>query len=239
MTHKRWRVEVSEITGDRDTLVAVLAEHGFALDDGILLSDKFEAMDTASEVHAAATVLSQQINRISAVRSDVDMTFRVGSVREETEGGENKIAFGVAHISIGSPTAAATVEVIDGLSEEERAELALLRRIDAASRVLDAVIADEDVLAILKLLDGAPTGNELGHVADIIKDNLGGDASALVSTNRLERFYRSINHPAVLGLNACHVQSREEPPPNPMTLKEANRFAKGLAESYIDYLNWP
>jgi hypothetical protein len=58
-----------------------------------------------------------------------------------------------------------------------------------------------------------------------------GDLSPFATTKQLTRFNRSIHHPGVLGLEACHAVSNEKPPPDPMDMDEAKRFIEASPKS--------
>jgi hypothetical protein len=141
----------------------------------------------------------------------------------------------VAHVEVVKcPTATA-------LSEEElRRQEELLKerqyqelRLSAVSRVVSAV-KHERALTAQRLLNQEGTPQVLGHIADIIKDDLGSGLYALASKNQMSRFYRSINHPDIFGEKARHIVSYDEPPPNPMNLAESTAFIRELARAWLN-----
>lgn len=237
MRKERWRIEVTKVTGDSALLASVLKENGFELNSGLLLSDQFEMLSDASEVYATGSALCQEINRISDMHPDINMTFRLGSVQELTKGGVKRVHMaagvaGAAALAVSGRAVLSNASVTD----EERAEMERQKRIERASVILRAVRTDKDVLIVMQLLNGEPTPTELGHVVDIIRDNMNGDMSAWATKNKLKRFKRSINHQAVFGLDARHARSKDEPPPNPMHMAEAIIFVRDIADQWVTYI---
>jgi hypothetical protein len=89
-------------------------------------------------------------------------------------------------------------------------------------------------MQVQRLLQDDLNPQTMGHIADLIQDDIGGAMRDLVSGNQLTRFYRSINHPDVFGEQARHIVSKEEPPPKPMNIHEARKFVHGLVELYLE-----
>lgn len=57
--------------------------------------------------------------------------------------------------------------------------------------------------------------------------------SSLASHGDLKRFRRSVNHQEVYGGDARHIASRNDPPPNPMYLPEAQVFIRKFADEWF------
>ena len=176
--------------------------------------------------------------------SQIELTFSIGSVLERTTGGGwRRHHFLEVNDGIQLQEAshvALTVAPAVRLSEEERQRLEAQRqeqeyqrlRATAVSRIAPA-LADDRALTVQRLVHGELTPISLGHVADLIQDELGALVTQLASTNQWMRFYRSINHPTVFGEKARHIVSKVEPPPNPMTLDEARLFIRDVASRWL------
>ena len=87
--------------------------------------------------------------------------------------------------------------------------------------------------------DGNTWAN-LYKICEIIKDYCGGNKELLdrgwCSRSNLERFDRTANHQEAIGLFSRHARARAVPPPDPMTMKEAQNFALELLNRWIDEL---
>ena len=175
----------------------------------------------------------------------IEVAFSVGSVVERTtDGGPRRHYFLVVpdglQLQVADHVACVTVAPAAHLSEEERQRLEAQRqeteyqrlRATAVSRIVPAV-ADDRALTVQRLLHGELTPLPLGHVADLIRDDLGALVTQLASKNQWMRFYRSINHPTLFGEKARHIVSKAEPPPDPMTLDEARSFIRDVASRWL------
>jgi hypothetical protein len=118
--------------------------------------------------------------------------------------------------------------------DEERRELAYqqLRR-NAVSRVVSA-FQNPRALQVQRLLAGPLNPLTMGHIFDIVQDDLAHDIRQLTTGRQATRFCRSINHPAVFGEEARHIVSSQEPPSDPMTLNEARDFVTMLATRWLE-----
>jgi hypothetical protein len=119
------------------------------------------------------------------------------------------------------------------IEEAEKEAAYQKKRRKAISRFVSAFI-DERALQVQRLLQGDLNPQTMGHIADLIQDDIGGAMRDLVASHQLTRFYRSINHPDVFGEQARHIISKEEPPPKPMNIHEARKFIHGLVELYLE-----
>lgn len=244
----RWRVEVSDITGNHRLLRETLSELSIVLlqeDDGFfLVSDQFEVLDTPQEVHILATRVQSIIEEAAKGTPEIQLGLKIGTVTEETTGGRRKHYFIIAssgHIRLTGNAVTLKVEPAVQLSEDERRclegeqreqEYKQLRRM-AFSRIVSA-FRDDRALQVQRLLRGDLTPQTMGHIADVIKDDMGNGITDLASADQLTRFYRSINHPDVFGEQARHIVSKVDPPPKPMNLEEARGFIRDLANYWMD-----
>jgi hypothetical protein len=101
-----------------------------------------------------------------------------------------------------------------------------------APRIKSAVL-DERALTVVRLLKEDLTPQRMGHIIDLIQEDIGGSLPNLAGKANLTRFYRSINHPDVYGQEARHIVSRQEPPPDPMLLAEAQMFVRNVSNLWF------
>ena len=245
----RWRVEISDVAGNDRLLREVLGELSIdSLDEQdarFLFGAPFEILDTAGDVHALVSRLQSIVEEVGKQDSEIGLSFKVGNVFEKSKDGAwRKHAFLVAEpgrYEITGHAATLKVEPSVDLSEDERKRLEeehqereyqQLRR-KAILRVVPA-FRDDRALQVQRLLQGDLTPQTMGHIADLIQDDIGGAMRDLISGNQLTRFYRSINHPDVFGEHARHIVSNVEPPPNPMSLGEARQFIRDLATRWLE-----
>ena len=233
----RWSVKIHEITGD-DILADVLATAGYSLDGDMLSGEEFEACEAWGDVADLAYDLAHRVREVARLNPDYEIGFETSTVHEyDADGTEihchRKVyARGAATLTVTGH--AAVVSVTDlSLSPEEQAEKERLARVARAGELVKAAARSELVLTVMRLLDGEPGTLELGHVHELLLDDMDGDLSAFATGKQLTRFNRSINHPDVLGLKARHAVTNDHPPPDPMDMGEATRFIRSIAEKWI------
>jgi hypothetical protein len=245
----RWRVEISERSGDDRLLRDELEEVSIRLHDEagalFLTSDRFEALQTAAQVHELASKVQSILAEVTRDDPDIAMSFQVGQVLEEPANGElRRYVFGTFRASSFSfASVSATLVVNRGPSlsdadqkrfEKEQKELEYLnKRRRATTRFVSAFI-DERALRVQQLLRNELTTQSMWHIFELIRDDMGSAMKDLVSHNRQARFERSINHPLAFGQQARHVISKVEPPPKPMGSDEALAFVQDLAARWLE-----
>lgn len=233
----RWSVQINDQIGE-DILTDVLAEAGFTLDGDMLSGELFDACSEWGDVSDIAHDLAHRVREIARLHPDIEIGFFSGPVYEFDEDGKeihrhNKVyAKGAAVLAL-SATVAGVGTVTSSLTAEERAEMERKARVQRAGELVKAAVRSDLVLTVMRLLDGEPGSLELGHVHDLLLDDMDGDLSSLASKKQLTRFNRSINHPDVLGLKARHAVTNQEAPPDPMSLEEATDFVRGIAQKWI------
>ena len=227
----RWRVKLNDMTGD--VLAETLAAAGFDL-DGDMLSG-FDALDEWGAVADAARDLSQKVREIARLTPGLEIGFTPGEVYEyDADGAQigkhRKVYAKTARLTL---TGFAPTVINTSFTDEELAEIKRQARAEKATQLIRAVMNRELFLEVLRLFDGEPWGTELGHVHDLIQDDVKGDLTRYASKAQLTRFNHSINHQDALGLKARHATLKTEPPPDPMSLKEATAFIRDVAEKWI------
>jgi hypothetical protein len=106
------------------------------------------------------------------------------------------------------------------------------------SSILAVLKSNTDVQDALYYLGAV--GNEWANLykaCEVVKDHAGG-AKAMFqnlwcSRSAWERFHRTADHQEAIGRFSRHARSRAEPPPDPMTVDDARRFAGELVKLWI------
>lgn len=244
----KWRVELLGVTGNQRLVRDVLGELSiFIIEEeggSFLVSEQFETFNTPAEVHAYASRIQSIVKKVREYDTEIEVDFSMGSVvKENADGMRRKHHFLVVsdtiHMHSVTHVACLKVEPAAHISEEERKRLEAERReqeyqqlrAKAVSRIV-AAVNDDRALTVQRLLHADLKPQQLGHIADLIKDDLG-DLTKLASKSQWSRFYRSINHPDVFGKEARHIVSSQDPPPKPMGLDEARAFIRGLADKWL------
>lgn len=245
----RWRVEISEPSGDDQLLRDELKQVSILLHDEtgtlFLTSERFEALQTATQVYELASKVQSILAEVTRDHPDIAMTFQVGPVLEEVANGElRKHVFATLRatsLSFASVNATLTVGRAPSLSdadreriENEQKEQAYLSKRRKATALFVSAVIDESALRVQRLLRNELTTQSMWHIFELIQDDMGGAMRDLVPHNQQTRFERSINHPLAFGQQARHVISKVEPPPNPMSLDEARAFVQGLAARWLE-----
>ena len=243
-----------EILAPKQDQLRLLAEVLASLSIGIVEVDDrhfvegacFESLKSSIEVFADALRIEDSIGKIESIDPEVRCGLVIGNVIRELRTDGSQLEHRVLRANAGAMlmmgiNATLTVTQAPDLSEVGRARLDQAaaereferRRRNAISRIRSA-LRDPRALKVQELLHGEPTPLALGHAVDLIQDDLGSAIRKLASDDRLTRFYRSINHQDVFGEDARHIASKQEPPPDPMTLSEARAFANEIAKRWMD-----
>jgi hypothetical protein len=94
---------------------------------------------------------------------------------------------------------------------------------------------------ILRLLNAPDRGAWTGlyKLREAIQDEVGGDAAfsaaGLSSKTQKTRFDRTANSSVAAGDGARHAGSKQDPPPNPMTLEEGRQFIDAVLKAWCDF----
>lgn len=248
----KWAVEVIDTLGDERLLTEVLKALGFDLTkdsqgDVVLTGEELHAADDANKIWNIAKKVSSSICDVVRISGNVQsgIGFTVGSVYEYSSGG-NRRSHAFMEVS-NSVTIRSSIqaELTTGpstLSAEEQKEAESRRKEDEYQRDLHAFISKvvpvhktERAVDVLTLLNGKLTPFTMGHIFELVNDDMNGNMTIFTSSTQVTRFKRSINHPLVNGLDARHAISNVAPPPKPMREVEAQSFVKDLANKWFDH----
>lgn len=108
-----------------------------------------------------------------------------------------------------------------------------------ARRWVTTALADNSAEKVLRLLSREPrTWGDLYRIFELIERRAGSTMyeQGWTSRNAAERFARSANSPQVSGDDARHAYDRTDPPPNPMSIDDAQQFVRHLARQWLDTL---
>ena len=245
----RWFVEITDVEGNDRLLRDILGQLSITVVEEqagrFLVSESFEALPTPGEVHDLAMRIRSILEETGSADPQIQLKLKIGTVFEEAGGDARRkhafLTISPAHFRITGSTMSVKFESSVSLSEDQRKRLEeeqrereyqQLRR-KALSRVVSA-FRDDRALQVQRLLCAELTPQTMGHIADLIQDDIGGEMKDLISGAQLTRFYRSINHPDVFGAQARHIVSNVEPPSRPMSLGEAREFIRALATRWMD-----
>lgn len=214
-------------TSDRDGRVLL---QGVPLDEmadsGAVDAYARKMVERMNDLHRFEAALVFDIDIESVVDFDGDQMMRRHHVLKCSVG--LVAAVGVsAHIVIHSETPEAR-EARE--AEERRLELERLTRL-AITHVVAPVLSDKAAsLQRQLLLDQTPT--TLYNIMELMESD--GGLGHYSSSAQWSRFSRSMCHPAVVGDQARHVATEEEPPPKPMRLQEAREFISTAARVWME-----
>jgi len=84
---------------------------------------------------------------------------------------------------------------------------------------------------------GKPTWSNLYKAYEIIRDDVGGENEIVekgwVKKSNITRFRRTAQNPEVLGDDARHARTKDEPPKKPMPLSEATSLIQTLLKNWL------
>jgi hypothetical protein len=243
-------VTLRRIDGDRELLQIALQEAGYSVlaaelpDDelGRLWHADFDAVATNGEALAFAQATKRGLDAVRALRAGATPTFEPGAVMVRySDGAYHKHAFSnlVGTIRIGL-TGFATLTDGSAISPEERERLRRAedeRQAKAAGKLAALAADDLRVTHVIELLSKSSlTPTQLGVMLELIEDQRH-SLRTYASGKQLARFRGSVNNWKVFGTDARHGVSNYEVPRRPMTRKEADEFARGVARRWLDDLS--
>lgn len=262
----RWLVELTDITDERflSDLLAKGKDRLFPEDNRFyLISDDFESLSTCSKVWGKANEIRNIISEISSgcnavvgfnlgiVYEQKDDDSRHGTVFRSGQPGLLSISADGGTWTLNPPISAEEKLRLEAerLEREYQEKLALV-----SSRLLPALQDDRPPderpsLQIHRLLNQDQTPLYMGHIMDLIADDLGGrdeledfisNSPSIQGKDLVNRFYGSINNPKVFGYTSRHItgknkkkKSRNRPKWEPMYSSEAKVFVSRAANLWF------
>lgn len=244
----RWMVEITDLEGDRRFLTDLLKALNVELyqKDGntYLTSNQFEAKSTSAEVWKLAEEMCEGISELSS-GPDTNVSFKLDKLYEHHKNGsQSRYIFGCGKVeTLSLLTATATVTSTIEISEEEKNKLRdeqlereYQEKLTRVTSRLVPALQDKCVLRVHRLLQLELSPKRMYDIFELIQDDFGkqGKKLTLLATkDEQKRFTRSVCHPEVFGEDSRHIVSKVEPPPNPMSLKEARTFILNFADLWF------
>jgi hypothetical protein len=247
----KWAVEVQRTALERRNFQDLLTGLGISLIDGVqypaLWSQEMDQCKTAAE----AFEIAKKVRSAFTGSAQVDPEFTLGSVVDyasspprrhtflEVQPGVIKMTAGTVTITVGPPV---------GLSAEEleawrtnRAEQEYQTKLEAQRSRLEPAYLERRAAKVLEYLAVAsPSAEVLYKIYELVEEHPSKRAAVHsqlgISAIDFERFQDSVHNPTVSGDWARHAYHRTPRTTNPMSKSEAEGFARGIAERWLNHL---
>lgn len=243
MSSWRWQTQVVGSRSDLEFLVRLFSLGSIRIleaerrDGFVLESETFDTLSTAEEVLARASELLLYLSAVLRIERDAVEPLRSGAVFKKYDDGRED-----AHVCQ-HETLNARAEFIAGIAyaDDRSGRPAIVQPSQPSSvKAVELALRDPAVAKALRLVGrGAKSWGDLYRLYEVIEDDLGGQhrAQSLCWVNKtdLRRFKQSACSPSVGGDEARHGRESQEPPPNPMTLPEAEAFVLHLLAAWIEW----
>jgi hypothetical protein len=227
-----WRVSLGGQQADLARLADIPGDGwSVSVQEGVyyLRSATFQAILEARAVQEAARVLVEPLSGALALNREAIGRVAVGGV--ELLRGDGTRAYTVfpepvtIRIEVGKPT----IRVVGSTTPapERRHPIAVWTRV---------ALGHEGVAKALRLFRKDASWDDLYRVFEVIEGDVGGGMyeRGWVSRSAVRRFTATANSPAVLGDRARHGSQRGQPPPDPMTLREAHELVERLVVRWVE-----
>lgn len=242
----QWELKLSPCIGDRRIINAVLGVLGLTTTEteySLLVSGAALDAMAEGEVRPFGTRLAHRLSTLCAHDPKLEFDVQLDSVIQHGGGTMYGVLtttvhatgilstsqFGMATVRSESPEQRTARE-----AEEERLEYERCERLAIALVVPPVRLTAAATVERLLLLEQLP--NTLYNIMEVIEGEGSVPLSDLASSNRWELFRRSMCHPAAVGDNARHVANTNQPPANPMRLREAREFIASVALTWLEKL---
>lgn len=232
--HPTWEVEV---TGDRDALrlfreVMTTAEFDLREADGQF----FLRMGDLDHLTEAGVVRSRARNIVRAMSGGARLILgwsapmAVGNVWRRHPDGRRDVFLEAEAIALKARVMPVTVRLAGAGGDEE-----VHHPGDPALRWLRKSQEEEPVGRVLRLLSEPDLSwVELYRILEIVLDATGGNVDEWASVSAVKRFKRTANSVGAVGDLARHGRERTEPPPKPMSIKEAQELVLRIVRLWMD-----
>ena len=249
----KWLVEIKEAAPDIEVIKLILEGLGITIIDGdygsdealfYIYSDEFTDCSDYKLIWKYANRLKDVITTGYRVSTSESVTIGLGNVLElAAENKYRKHIFG--SVSVDLPAIIACVEGTVSYADSDLSEEEINAKIQEADRLerrkkankalhfIGPAVNDEAAYQVIDLLCDQITPLKMGHIFDLIQNDIGGKMTDISSKKDITRFTTSINHPDVFGKESRHMVSNQSPPPKPMSKNEANSFIRNLAEQWL------
>jgi hypothetical protein len=222
-----WEIEIIKITGEEDCTREVLQRCGYEFrkreNEQIMTEwlhhSKYKIFTSCGEVDFDSQKIVSRLREILRLNvANLGIEFGVIKQLINDSSTQQYIIlrpFAMTAIS----TCTVEVEIIKNPNISDEQRQASQRKFDQQMKTKEvnlavAAMTKPSIIKIMKLISvPRPSVTQLGHIVDLIVEDCNGDITEFASKNEKERFYRSINHPQVMGLESRHAVSKQEPPP--------------------------
>jgi hypothetical protein len=242
MSSWRWQTQVVGLRSDLEFLVRhfslgpVRILEAERRDGFVLESETFDTLSTAEEVLARASELLLILSGVLGIERDVVEPLRCGAVLKKHDDGRQD-ADVCQHETLN-----ARAEFIAGIAyaDDPSGRPAIAQPSQPLSvKAVELALRDSAMAKALRLMGrGAKSWGDLYRLYEVLEGDLGGQhrvqSLCWVSETDLRRFKHSANSVSVGGDEARHGRELQQPPPNPMTLPEAESFVLHLLAAWIE-----
>lgn len=247
----KWAVEIQKSSLERRNLSDLLEGLGFKLVKGIdfdaFTSPLINECNTASEVWLIAEWLREAFRG----PTKIDSEFALGSVIDYSTIEPRRHHFlEPAHLTTGAPTLGKPTLATpppSGLAEDqlakwrtERVELEYQVKLEAQRQKLEPAFWSSRASKVLKLLAiEKHTGETLYKIYELMEGTSNRSNRSnfherfAISEEEFKRFTDTVHNPAVTGDWARHAIEGKPKTDNPMSIPEAERFVRHLADRWM------
>jgi hypothetical protein len=196
-----------------------------------LTGSGFEQCASAENVLRAAR---RETDNMAAIRSLLDPTFQrptVGNVIRVDDEARRHVFMFVEPAELRIRGAASVSFVGQAIRDGVEIQPAWSKQVTQAQNLGSTATGSQPLNEALKVwADPARTWARLYRVLEELEKHLGdrSDRVGLCLSAERDRFTRTANTAEVAGLDARHGSQRFQPPADPMTLREATEFIRGL-----------
>lgn len=231
-----WEVVVDGTDADLTLLVNLVERSDIQFsrqgDQVILRANSFERFSEAVEVKAEAERILTSLSGSVSLRLSMMLRLRAGTIcrigpgyRRESHAFAN---VAIARTRVMPPRVTVTRE--DGLED-------VMSPQSEVDRILDVALRDPIVERVLRLRSNPRRDwSDLYRIYEIVEHDVGKRTiirNGWASDNELTRFARSASSVTVAGDTARHGVERQDPPPRPLTLAEANSLIDRILEKWL------
>jgi hypothetical protein len=204
--------------------------------DYVLTSDRFQARETAADIHAKAKEIVANLNGACRYTLGTTRPLSVGAVLRRHPDGERDITIRPEPARIVVRALSPTVKVgsIDGSVEESN-------RADPVKHLMRLALSSDAVRDVLHLIaTGTLDWVNLCRILEIVVEDVGGPK--VIARHRwatlksMELLERTANSYDAVGLKARHGRQRAgiQPPPKPMLISEARKLIGSIVHKWLE-----